>query len=153
VSIDFDAIRKLGEDLAIPYLKMSGVRLEIAEERHARMVMPLGDIHINHVGTAYAGSIFIIAEISAAFILYCMYGHKAWIPVVSRVEVDFVCPARDDLVVDVSFTEQEAEDMIRPVIERGKGRIVLPVPVTDAVGNLIAKASVVFYLFPEGAEF
>ena len=116
--------------------------------RHARLRLPLGDIHINHVGTAYAGSMFVAIEFSAAALFFCCYGVEAWTPIVRSVSVDYLKPARTDLIADLFLAEEEAAEKIAPVEERGRGNYVVEVPLQDAEGTLVAKAKVTFYILP-----
>lgn len=148
--IDFDAIRKRAENSAIPYVRESGLRLEIAEERHCRMVMPLSEKHINHVGVAYAGSLFVLGEVFTAYLLSCTYGHDTWVPIAAKDEIEFIKPCREDMVVDVTLTQEEADALIAPVLERGKGRVTLRYPIQSASGEVVANMTAVVYLLPKG---
>lgn len=149
-NIDFDLIKKRAENMSIPYVKMSGLRCEIAEERHCRMVMPLTRDHINHVGVAYAGSLFVLGEVFTAFILSCTYGDEKFIPIAAKDEIEFIKPCREDMVVDYSMTQEEADALIAPVLERGKGRVTLKYPIQSIGGDIVANMTAVVYLLPRG---
>ena len=127
---------------------MSGMYLDEIEERHVRMILPLGELHKNHVGTAYAGSMFVLAEIYTAVIIYACYGMEKYIPIASKAEIEYVKPTKKDLVIDVALSEEEAEEMIRPIEERGRGRVTLVLPIKDVDGNDVAKVTAVVYLLP-----
>ena len=142
---DFESI-KAGLGQTIGYAAISGLRTEIAQERRVRLVMPLADIHKNHVGAAYAGSIFVIGEIAAAGIVRCTYGSKNYIPILSKAEITYIRPAKEDLVVDVSMTQEEAEEKIAYVQKNGKGKIPLQIPIQDASGRIVAEMSISMYL-------
>ena len=148
--IDFEAIRQKANSSSIPYVKMSGLRLEIAEERHCRMVMPLTEDHINHVGVAYAGSLFVLGEVFTAYLLYCTYGMDTYVPIAAKDEIEFVKPCREDMVVDVTLTQEEADALIAPVLERGKGRVTLKYPIQSISGEVVANMTAVVYLLPKG---
>lgn len=145
---NLEAIRNLVENLPIPYAKMSGMYLDEVAERHAKLVLPLDDLHKNHVGTAYAGSIFVLAEIYTGVIIYATYGMEKYIPIASKIEIEYVKPTRKDLVIDVTLSEEEAAEMIRPVEERGRGRVTLHIPVKDIDEITIAEVTAVVYLLP-----
>ena len=150
---DKDIVRGKFENLSIKYLAMSGVYLDLIEERHVRLVMPLGEIHINHVGTAYAGSIFILAEVASSAFMMSIFGAEKYIPIASKAEIEYLKPTKKDLVADLSISEQEAEELIKPIEERGKGRVPLTIPISDKDGEIIANAKVVLYLLPAGEKF
>lgn len=150
--IDFNDIRSRYENIKIKWVAQSGLRLEVAEERHVRLVLPLGDLHINHVGIAYAGSMFMLAEMSTAAIIYCTYGTEKYIPIASKAEIEYLKPTKKGLIVDVALSEEEAVEKIKPIEERGKGKITLELPVTDTDGTLVAKVTALVYLMPAGGS-
>ncbi len=147
-AINLEEIKKRYANNKIKLLRESGMYLEVAEERHVRLVMPLGDLHINHIGTAYAGSIYMIGEAITAAIIYSNYGTDSYVPIISKSEIEFLKPASKDLVVDFPMTEEEAATLIAPVEERGKGRVNLSYFITDIEGTEIAKITHVVYLMP-----
>lgn len=119
--VDLEKVRARYDHPGIRYVAMSGIRADVLEERHAKLSMPLGDLHINHVGTAYAGSIFIAIELSAAALFFCTYGVEEWVPIVRSVTVDYLKPTKLELTADLSLTAEEAAEKIAPVEERGRG--------------------------------
>lgn len=147
-NVNCKAIEKLVKNMPIPYAKMSGMYLDKIEERHARLCLPLGDLHKNHVGTAYAGSMFVLAEIYTAVIIYATYGMEKYIPIASKAEIEYLKPTRNDLVIDMSLTEEEAQEMIAPIEEKGRGRITINIPIQDTEGKDIAMVKAIVYLLP-----
>ena len=147
-NIDIEGIKKLVENMPIPYAKMSGMYLDQIEERHARVVLPLDDLHKNHVGVAYAGSMFVLAEVYTAIILYATYGMEKYIPIAAKDEITYIKPTKKDLVIDMTISEEQAAEMIKPIEERGRGRVVLDIPVSDVDGNEVAKVTATVYLLP-----
>ena len=146
--VDLEKVRARYDHPGIRYVAMSGIRADVLEERHAKLSMPLGDLHINHVGTAYAGSIFIAIELSAAALVFCTYGVEEWVPIVRSVTVDYLKPTKLELTADLSLTAEEAAEKIAPVEERGRGSYTVEVPLRDVAGTLVASAKVVLYILP-----
>ena len=146
--VDLEKVRARDDHPGIRYVAMSGIRADVLEERHAKLSMPLGDLHINHVGTAYAGSIFIAIELSAAALFFCTYGVEEWVPIVRSVTVDYLKPTKLELTADLSLTAEEAAEKIAPVEERGRGSYTVEVPLRDVAGTLVASAKVVLYILP-----
>lgn len=146
--VDLEKVRARYDHPGIRYVAMSGIRADVLEERHAKLSMPLGDLHINHVGTAYAGSIFIAIELSAAALFFCTYGVEEWVPIVRSVTVDYLKPTKLELTADLSLTAEEAAEKIAPVEERGRGSYTVEVPLRDVAGTLVASAKVVLYILP-----
>ena len=55
---------------------------------------------------------FIAIEFSAAALFFCCYGLEAWTPIVRSVSVDYLKPAKTDLIADLTLTEEEAAEKI-----------------------------------------
>jgi hypothetical protein len=72
------------------------------------------------------------------------------VPIAAKDEIEFVKPCREDMVVDVSLTQEEADALIAPVRERGKGRVTLRYPIRSASGEVVANMTAVVYLLPKG---
>ena len=64
----------------IPWVKASGLRVDVFEERHVRLSVPK-DKHLNHVGIIYAGSHFMLMEIAGAALFLATYGMRPFVPV------------------------------------------------------------------------
>ena len=131
----------------IQYLNDAGLAPELFEERHVVCRLPVNPVHMNHVGIAYAGSFFIVAEATGASLIKCTYGKK-YVAIIKNATLDYLRPAKTDLVVDLSMTEEEAKERIAYVEEHGKGQYPLDIPVKDAEGNLCANVHITYYLMP-----
>lgn len=131
----------------IQYLNQAGLVVDKMEQRHVVTHLPVDPLHMNHVGIVYAGSYFMLAEASGASLLKCTYGSK-YVAIIKSASLDYLRPAKTDLVVDISMTEEEAEERIAYVKEHGKGRYPMDIPVMDANGEHCATVSVVYYLMP-----
>ncbi|MCB6566920.1 DUF4442 domain-containing protein, partial [Desulfovibrio desulfuricans] len=90
-------------------VNMAQLQAEAVEERHVRLRLPVGERHLNHVGIAYAGSEFVLAEIAGGTLFMATYGTDEFVPILKGVELKFLKPGTKDLVVDLSLTEEEAE--------------------------------------------
>lgn len=133
---------------AIQWMAMAGIQAEIVEPRHIKLRMPIEGLHTNHVGTAYAGSIFSLAELSGGAFIQSAYGFDEFVPVVKSSLIKYIKPGLTPLTCEISMSEQEAEERLRPVRERGRGNYPLTISVTDENGNQIAEADFIYYLLP-----
>lgn len=134
------------ENGPIEYVNMSGMKMTVFEPRHVRLVLPVDPIHMNHVGTVYAGSMFTMAEIAGANLFVSAYGDD-FVPVLKGVEVRYVKPTKHDLVIDIALAEEEAQQKIALAAERGRGDYFLDVPIKDAEDVLVATAKFNYYAF------
>ena len=94
----------------IPYLNAA-----IIEKSHVRFVLPVKEMHMNHVGIVYAGSYFVFAESAGASLIFAAYAEKKnYTPIISNVSIDYLKPAKTDLVIDMTMSEEEAAEKIAP---------------------------------------
>ena len=114
----------------IQYLNMAGIVPEACEKGHVRFRLPVNPVHMNHVGIVYAGSYFVFAESAGASLIFAAYAEKKnYVPIISNVSIDYLKPAKTDLVIDMTMSEEEAAEKIAPIDERGRGRYPLDVPI------------------------
>ena len=137
----------------IPYLSAAGVVPEVIEKGHVRFVLTVKEMHMNHVGIVYAGSYFVFAESAGASLIFAAYAEKKnYVPIISNVSIDYLRPAKTDLVIDMSMSEEEAAEKIAPIDQRGKGRYPLDVPMYDMESNPVATAHITYYLFADAPK-
>lgn len=144
----FEGLAAGVSDGPTPYVNMAGLKAELVEERHVRLVLPVAERHLNHVGIAYAGSEFVLAEISGATLFMATYGTDKYVPILKGVELKFLKPGTKDLVVDISLSEEEAAEKIKEVEERGRGNYFLEIPVHDVDGEQVAQMDFNYYALP-----
>ncbi len=129
----------------INYINVAGIEPELFEERHVVGRLPLSSMHMNHVGMLYAGSFFVFGEAMGASLIKCTYA-GAYVPIIKSVSIDYKKPALKDIVIDISMTEEEAEERIAYVKEHGKGQYPMDIPVKDADGVEVCVIHIVYYL-------
>ena len=94
----FEKTKKDFANGPIKYLNHAGIIPEIIEERHVRFVLPIKE-HINHVGIAYAGSMFVLAESTGANLFVAVYGRDKFVPIIKAVECQYKKPCTTDMIV------------------------------------------------------
>ena len=144
----FKELAKNVNDGPTPYINLAQMKAEIVEERHVRLLLPLTELHRNHVGIAYAGSEFVLAEIAGGTLFMATYGSDEFVPILKGVDIKFVKPGTKDLYVELSLTEEEAAEKIAPVRERGRGNYFLQVDVHDVDGDVVAQFDFNYYALP-----
>ena len=117
----FAGLAKNVSDGPTPFVNMAQLQAEAVEERHVRLRLPVAERHLNH---------------------------DEFVPILKGVELRFLKPGTKDLVVDLSLTEEEAEQKIAPVRERGRGDYFLEIPVFDVDGEQVAQMDFNYYALP-----
>lgn len=132
----------------IPWVKLSGLTVEIFEERHVRLSVPVKDLHMNHVGLVYAGTSFMLMEVAGAALFVAAYGLDRFVPINKAMNIRFLKPAATDISCDLTISAEDAAAKMAPIAERGKGEWVLDMTVTDTAGTVVAAATCTYYLIP-----
>lgn len=148
MAVNIEKVRQTLSASPIKWVELGKFSNDILEERHIRMTVPVAGLHINHVGTVYAGSMFTLLELAAGAIFMCTYGLDEYVPIVASFEITYLKPTRKDLVVDIEWTEEEAAERIAPIKERGRGRMPVELTLKDADGVEVAKAVSTLYILP-----
>lgn len=129
-------------------VKLAGIHVSELSERRVKLEMPLGDVHVNHIGTAYAVSIIMLMEVAGASLIRATYGLDKYVPIIKKIEISYLKPTQKTLVCDLYMTVESSIKLILPIEERGKGNLLLPIIINDIDGEEIAKADFTFYLLP-----
>lgn len=131
-----------------PYVNEAHLRAEVVEKGHVRLCLPVSEGHLNHVGMAYAGSEFVLAEIAGGTFFMATYGTDEYVPVLKGVEIKYLAPGKTDLFCEICLSEDEANQKIAEVRERGRGNYFLDVEVKDLTGTTVAEFHFNYYALP-----
>ena len=148
MAVDIEKVRKSLEVCPIKWVGDGKFTNEILDERHVRVVVPVEGLHLNHVGIVYAGTMFTAMELAAGAIFMCTYGLDEFVPIVSNFEISFLKPTKKDLVAEIEWTEEEAAERIKPIRERGRGRMPVEITLRDIDGVEVAKGVSTPYILP-----
>ena len=130
--------RKLTTEM--PVTQRLGIRLLGFLRGGARLHAPLA-ANINHLGTAFAGSLNAVATLAGwatVWLLLRRRGHGAHV-VIQDSSVRYLRPVTSDFeAVCEAPREEQVAHLLRSLARRGRGRIELQVTVRDDVGDAIA---------------
>ena len=143
-----EQIKTMLANSPIRWVAMANIQGDIVEPRHVKLSMPIQGLHTNHVNTAYAGSIFTLAELTGGAFVQSAYGFDEFIPVVKSAAIKYTKPGTTPLACEIEMTEQEAEEKLAPVRERGRGNYPLAIKVLDEAGDAVAEVEIIYYLLP-----
>ncbi|MBN2514643.1 MAG: YiiD C-terminal domain-containing protein [Deltaproteobacteria bacterium] len=150
--LDYDVLKKIVLGI-VPWVTMSDVDVEILEERHVRLVLPVKKKHLNHVGIVYAGSHFMLMELAGGALFAVTYGLNNFVPINKGMTINYHKPAITDLVCDLTLGKEQAENMIKTITANGKGDWILDMSVTDHAGNTVSSSTCNYYIIPSPEGF
>ena len=142
--MDYATLKPYIEE-TIPWVKASGLKAEVLENRHVVLRLPR-DQHLNHVGIVYAGSLFMLMEIAGAALFGCTYPLGKYIPINKEMHIKFLKMGITDILCDLSISEEKAAAMIVPIDEKGKGEWVLEMDCRDTGGNVVSSSVCHYYI-------
>jgi acyl-coenzyme A thioesterase PaaI-like protein len=132
----------------IPWVKLSGLKVDIFEKGHVRLTVPVNPLHINHVGIVYAGTYFMLMEVAGAALFLASYGVDRFIPINKAMGIRFLKPASTDIYCELNLTKEKADEMLAPIIERGKGDWILDMKTVDEAGKIVAESTCTYHIIP-----
>lgn len=121
----------------IEAIKRTGLRVAALKERYARVVMPLQG-NVSHLGTMYAGSLFILGEFSGGIIFGAAFDYTKFVPVVKEISIRFVRAAKSDVVMEVAMNAEQADAIQREAEQNGKADFHLNIELKDAAGETVS---------------
>lgn len=122
----------------IPIVAAMGVEVIEAEPNSVAARLPSAP-NVNHFGTSYAGSLFTVAELLGGVLARTSLAAEGGVPLVKRVEIDFLRPAMTDVVARATLSDAEIARILGEYAERGKSDFELLAEVTDEAGTVVAR--------------
>lgn len=129
----------------IPIVAAMGVEVIEAEANSVAARLPRAP-NVNHFGTSYAGSLFTVAELLGGVFARTSLGAEGGVPLVKRVEIDFLRPAMTDVVARTTLSDEEIARVLAEYAERGKSDFELLTEVTDEAGTVVARTRGIYQL-------
>ncbi len=129
----------------IPIVAAMGVEVIEAEANSVAARLPSAP-NVNHFGTSYAGSLFTVAEVLGGVFARTSLVAEGGVPLVKRVEIDFLRPAMTDVVARTTLSDEEITRVLAEYAERGKSDFELLAEVTDEAGTVVARTRGLYQL-------
>lgn len=122
----------------VPILGAMGI--EVLESRDGRAVALLPfEPNRNHVGTAYAGSLFSVAEVLGGILALSSFPLEGYAPVIRSMTIDYLRPALGDVRARVEMAPAEIERVVTEAVAAGKSNYELVVEVVDSDDVTVAR--------------
>jgi len=92
----------------------------------------------NHVGIMYAGALFTLAEVPGGTLFYSLFDGSKYYPVVKDMYIRFRRPAKTDVTIEITMSEQRAAEIAAEADKNGKADYVLEGKMLDDTGEVVA---------------
>lgn len=120
---------------AVPMIEKTGVKIVDLKDRYAKIVMPLAP-NINHIGSMYAGSLYILAEFSGGVIYYVTFDHTKFYPIIKEASIRYRRLAASDMTLEVSLSAEEAAEIEQAAEKEGKKDWIMDLELKDIHGEV-----------------
>lgn len=121
----------------VPILGQMGIEVLESVPGRAVALLPF-EPNRNHVGTAYAGSLFSVAEVLGGLLALQSFTLEGYAPVVKSMSIDYLKPALTDVRATVEMSAEEIERVLAEAVAKGKSNYELAATVTDENGVTVA---------------
>lgn len=122
----------------VPILGAMGIEVLESGAGRAVALLPF-EPNRNHVGTAYAGSLFSVAEVLGGILALSSFPLEGYAPVIRSMSIDYLKPALGDVRARAEMTATEVERVIAEAAATGKSNYELIVEVVDGSDVTVAK--------------
>ncbi len=132
-----DAARFLEQ--AVGIIATTGVKIVSLRERYAKIMLPFAP-NVNHIGTIYGGSLFILAEFSGGVVYYVSFDTSRFYPIVKEVSIRYRAPATTDVFLEVGLSPDEVERIQQSAEKNGKQDWTMDLEIRDVEGKVCCQA-------------
>lgn len=122
----------------VPILGAMGIEVIESGQGRAVALLPF-EPNRNHVGTAYAGSLFSVAEVLGGIVALSSFPLEGYAPLIKTMSIDYLKPARGDVRATVEMPPTEIDRVVAEATSVGKSDYELVVEVTDENGVTVAR--------------
>ena len=109
---------------SIGFIRRSGFRVKQLEPGRTLCEMPLKG-NTNHIGTMYAGALFTLAEVPGGALFLSSFDTQRFIPIVTEMTIKYVAPAKGDVQLEVSLSQEEIDTLQAEANDKGKATFTL----------------------------
>lgn len=121
----------------VPILGAMGIEVLESGPGRAVALLPF-EPNRNHVGTAYAGSLFSVAEVLGGVLALTSFTLEGYAPVVKSMSINYLKPALGDVRATVELPAEEIARVLEEAAATGKSNYELIATVTDQNGVIVA---------------
>ena len=123
---------------AVEGIKRTGLQVQALKDRYAKIMMPF-EGNVSHVGTMYAGSLFILGEFAGGIIHGVAFDYNQFFPIVKEVTIRYLKAAKTDVTLEVTMSEETATQIQATAAREGKCDFQLDLALKDTENQTVAE--------------
>lgn len=129
---------------AIPFTHRNGYEVIDVQPGYVKSRVALEGNH-NHMGSMYAGAMFLLAEIPGGVLTVQDFGMD-YIPILRELKMEYLAMAKTDLTLEIRMSPDEIERLKQEVADKGKAHFELVGELKDADGQIVAVSTARYQL-------
>ena len=133
---------------AIPMANRSNFQVVGVGPGYLKAKIPLRD-NRNHIGTLYAGAMFLVAEVPGGVLALLEFGTE-YVPILKEMTISYLKPAQSDVTVEFRLSQEELARLKSDADSRGKADFTQQGELRDQQGELVARATGLYQLRKKG---
>jgi acyl-coenzyme A thioesterase PaaI-like protein len=138
-------LAKTALEQGITFVRNAGLRVVELRPGYVKCLMPFRN-NGNHIGSMYAGALFIVAEIPGGALFLSSFDTSKYFPIVKSLNIDFLKPAKSDVTVEISMTTEQIAAIQAEADSNGKAEFVLKGELKDSAGVVVAESHGVYQI-------
>jgi acyl-coenzyme A thioesterase PaaI-like protein len=139
------ALAKQALENGITFVRNAGLKVVVLKRGHVKCLMPFKN-NGNHIGIMYAGAMFTVAEIPGGALFLSSFDATRYFPIVKALNLDFLKPAKSDVTVEISLTDEQIAAIQSEADSKGKAEFVLEGELKDNAGVVVARSRGVYQI-------
>lgn len=132
---------------SLPFARRNHFRVIEVKKGYVRSLIKL-EGNRNHLGTMYAGALFTLAEIPGGILVLLAFD-SSYVPILKRLDIEYLRPAHTDIEVAFSLTETQITHLQDELDNVGKAEFSLFGELKDKNGNIVAKSKADYQIRPK----
>mmetsp|Transcript_3066 Transcript_3066/g.1791 ORF Transcript_3066/g.1791 Transcript_3066/m.1791 type:complete len:150 (+) Transcript_3066:7751-8200(+) len=144
MDLSFESIKGFVEK-PFAFVEQIGLRAIELKPRYVKLAVPLKG-NENHIGTMYAGALFVLGEVPGGALYLTTFDVSRFYPVIKKVSIKFLKPAKTDVTVEFSISVQEVERISSEAEKKGKAEFTIEDELKDSFGEVVAEFCGVYQL-------
>lgn len=126
------------------FVERAGLEVLHVERGRTVLRLPL-EPNVNHVGIAYAGALFTLAEVPGGVLFMSAFDVSRFYPVVGEVNIRYSAPVHGATLVDARMSEDEIGRVTGDLDSEGKARWTLKHSLVGEDGSEVARAEGTYF--------
>lgn len=136
--------------VAIPFVRRNRFQLVDIRRGHFEARVRLRS-NVNHIGTMYAGAMFLLAEVPGGIIALYEFG-SAYFPILKDLKMSYLLPAKSDLRIRIDMSEELLNRIVTDADRDGKADFCLTTHLIDRDGQTVAESIANYQLRRRSAQ-